>query len=66
MRNHGKPRADPGPPQFHPGHRATKWPIFSFVPLSHLRLVTLWDDPPAWFASRGLPLPEAGMITGSR
>jgi hypothetical protein len=33
-----------------------------FTP-SHLRLVTLWDDPPAWFASRGLPLPEAGMIT---
>jgi hypothetical protein len=33
-----------------------------FTP-SHLRLVTLWDDPPAWFASRGLPRPEAGMIT---
>ena len=31
LRNHGKPRADPGPPQFHPGHRATKWPIFSLV-----------------------------------
>jgi hypothetical protein len=25
-----------------------------FTP-SHLRLVTLWNDPPAWFASRGLP-----------
>ena len=33
-----------------------------FTP-SHLRLVTLWDDPPAWFTSHGLPVPEAGMIT---
>jgi hypothetical protein len=30
---------------------------------SHLRLATLWDDPPAWFASRGLPQPTS---TGSR
>ena len=35
-----------------------------FTP-SHLRLLTLWDDPPAWFASHGLTPPEAGYI-GSR
>jgi len=29
-RNHRKPRADPSPPQFHPGHRATQWPISFF------------------------------------
>lgn len=33
-----------------------------FTP-SHLRLVTLWDDPPAWFNSHGLPRPEAGYVT---
>jgi hypothetical protein len=33
-----------------------------FTP-SHLRLVTLWDDPPAWFARHGLTRPEAGYIT---
>jgi hypothetical protein len=33
-----------------------------FTP-SHLRLVTLWNDPPGWFASHRLPQPEAGMIT---
>jgi hypothetical protein len=35
-----------------------------FTP-SHLRLLALWDDPPAWFASRGLTPPEGGFI-GSR
>jgi hypothetical protein len=35
-----------------------------FTP-SHLRLLALWDDPPAWFASRGIPEPQAGMA-GSR
>lgn len=35
-----------------------------FTP-SHLRLVTLWDDPPTWFSSHGLTPPEAGFI-GSR
>jgi hypothetical protein len=34
--------------------------IDRFTP-SHLRLVTLWDDPPAWFASHGLAPPEAGF-----
>lgn len=35
-----------------------------FTP-SHFRLVTLWDDPPAWFALHGLTPPQAGMA-GSR
>jgi hypothetical protein len=35
-----------------------------FTP-SHLRLLTLWDDPPAWFARHGLTPPQAG-IAGSR
>lgn len=35
-----------------------------FTP-SHLRLVTLWDDPPAWFSSQGLTPPDGGFI-GSR
>ncbi len=35
-----------------------------FTP-SHLRLLALWDDPPAWFASRGIAEPQAG-IAGSR
>jgi hypothetical protein len=30
---------------------------------SHLRLLTLWDDPPSWFASHGLPQPTS---SGSR
>jgi hypothetical protein len=30
---------------------------------SHLRLLTLWDDPPAWFESHGLPGPTS---SGSR
>jgi hypothetical protein len=34
--------------------------VDQFTP-SHLRLVTLWDDPPAWFASHGIPQPEAGV-----
>jgi hypothetical protein len=38
--------------------------IDRFTP-SHLRLLTLWDDPPAWFSSRGLTPPVAGMA-GSR
>jgi hypothetical protein len=36
--------------------------IDRFTP-SHLRLVTLWDDPPAWFASHGIPQPQAAFIT---
>jgi hypothetical protein len=35
-----------------------------FTP-SHLRLVTLWDDPPAWFSSHGISPPE-GAFVGSR
>jgi hypothetical protein len=35
-----------------------------FTP-SHLRLVTLWDNPPAWFARHGLTPPQAAMA-GSR
>jgi hypothetical protein len=35
-----------------------------FTP-SHLRLVTLWDDPPAWLARHGLTPPQAAMA-GSR
>jgi hypothetical protein len=34
--------------------------IDRFTP-SHLRLLALWDDPPAWFASHGLAPPQAGM-----
>jgi hypothetical protein len=36
--------------------------VDQFTP-SHLRLVTLWDDPPAWFASHGIPQPQAGLAT---
>lgn len=36
--------------------------IDRFTP-SHLRLVTLWDDPPAWFASHGISQPTAGFAT---
>jgi hypothetical protein len=36
--------------------------IDRFTP-SHLRLVTLWDDPPAWFASHGIPEPQAAFAT---
>jgi hypothetical protein len=32
---------------------------------SHLRLLALWDDPPAWFAAHGLAAPKAA-ISGSR
>jgi hypothetical protein len=28
---------------------------------SHLRLLTMWDDPPAWFRARGLTPPQAAM-----
>lgn len=35
-----------------------------FTP-SHLRLLTLWDDPPAWFAAQGLTPPQ-NMMTGGR
>jgi hypothetical protein len=35
-----------------------------FTP-SHLRLVTLWDDPPAWFASHGQTPPQ-GVMAGGR
>src|SRR5262245_56860466 len=34
--------------------------IDRFTP-SHLRLLTLWDDPPTWFSSHGLTPPEAGF-----
>jgi hypothetical protein len=33
-----------------------------FTP-SHLRLVTLWDDPPAWFSSHGIPQPQGGFAS---
>ncbi len=36
--------------------------IDRFTP-SHLRLVTLWDDPPAWFASHGIPQPQGAFAT---
>ena len=36
--------------------------IGRFTP-SHLRMVTLWDDPPAWFASHGIPQPQAAFAT---
>jgi hypothetical protein len=32
---------------------------------SHLRFLTMWDDPSAWFAARQLTPPQAGMA-GSR
>jgi hypothetical protein len=35
-----------------------------FTP-SHLRLLSLWDDPPAWFASHGLTPPQ-NVMSGSR
>jgi hypothetical protein len=35
-----------------------------FTP-SHLRLLTLWDDPPAWFSSHGLAPPQ-DVMAGSR
>jgi hypothetical protein len=38
--------------------------IDRFTP-SHLRLLTLWDDPAAWFKSHGLTPPQAAMA-GSR
>lgn len=38
--------------------------IDRFTP-SHLRLLTLWDDPPAWFERHGLTAPQAAMM-GSR
>src|SRR5271165_5254534 len=61
MRNHGKPRADPGPPQFHPGHRATKWPIFSFVIMVHgtrQHAEALREEAAAVLAPLGLRLAE--------
>ncbi|MGH3223053.1 MAG: hypothetical protein ACRDPY_30920 [Streptosporangiaceae bacterium] len=36
--------------------------IDRFTP-SHLRMVTLWDDPPAWFASHGIRQPQAAFAT---
>jgi hypothetical protein len=36
--------------------------IDRFTP-SHLRLSTLWDDPPAWFASHGIAQPQAAFAT---
>jgi hypothetical protein len=36
--------------------------VDQFTP-SHLRLVTLWDDPPAWFASHGIPQPTGAFAT---
>jgi hypothetical protein len=38
--------------------------IDRFTP-SHLRLLTLWDDPPAWFSSRDLKPPQ-DVMAGSR
>jgi hypothetical protein len=38
--------------------------IDRFMP-SHLRLLALWNDPPAWFKSHGLTPPQAAMA-GSR
>jgi hypothetical protein len=35
--------------------------IDRFTP-SHLRLLTLWDDPPAWFESHGLTPPTAAYM----
>jgi hypothetical protein len=37
--------------------------IDRFTP-SHLRLATLWDDPPGWFASHGIPQPQAAFRPG--
>ena len=39
--------------------------IDRFTP-SHLRLLTLWDDPPAWFSSHGLKPPSQDVMAGSR
>jgi hypothetical protein len=36
--------------------------IDRFTP-SHMRMVTLWDNPPAWFASHGIPQPQAAFTT---
>jgi hypothetical protein len=36
-----------------------------FTP-SHLRLLTLWDDPPAWFSSHDLEPPPQAVMAGSR
>jgi hypothetical protein len=36
-----------------------------FTP-SHLRLLTLWDDPPAWFSSDADLTPPAAGMAGSR
>lgn len=36
--------------------------IDRFTP-SHLRLVTLWDNPPAWFAAHDIPQPTAAFAT---
>jgi hypothetical protein len=36
--------------------------IDQFTP-SHMRLVTLWDDPPAWFASHGISRPQGAFVT---
>jgi hypothetical protein len=38
--------------------------IDRFTP-SHLRLLALWDDPPAWFESHGRTPPQ-GVMAGSR
>lgn len=36
--------------------------IDRFTP-SHLRMVTLWDDPPVWFASHVIPQPTVALAT---
>lgn len=36
--------------------------IDRFTP-THLRLLALWDNPPAWFASRGIPQPQGAFAT---
>jgi len=32
---------------------------------SHLRLLALWDNPPAWFASHGIPQPAGASSFGA-
>jgi hypothetical protein len=39
--------------------------IDRFTP-SHLRLLTLWDDPAAWFSSHDLKPPSQDVMAGSR
>lgn len=45
-------------------HAVMIWLVDRFT-TSHLRFLVLWDDPPAWFASRGLT-PPGNIMAGSR